>query len=420
MNIYTKIKLSNKLIILLLILGLSVSSIYSEDITGKISSFSNSTSVDFFNPPEFMTDNDSSTNCRFNQQTETGWIEIQLNDEYELHGLELQGISSGSDLQFKIEYFDKNGWIPFTLSKTTGSEIFDSYIDLSYDRKVSDRIRLSFLDQNLADTELISMKISGKQPGDILSKIHVARVDSSHNTSHFYSAEYLIDQNARTQWAAYPHLFKKFPDKFQNRDLQKLDDVSKELNSLRDMNALTRSFYSFFTYLEAELILENPGEIEYINLYFTDESEGDFALSVFSEGQWFEIHQLYDTENLESGWIRVDVDSSIISVEKIKVYFEGDKIRLGGLSEVEIWGKRGFKGNSVVNLPVSSGNTLENPAVFGFVLEKKSGYFINLELDNYNEQSFSFDINGRDYETVRQTGRSGNTLYSTELNIDHI
>jgi len=419
MNIQIKMNKLSKLVITFLLFTAFSTLLTGEEITSSVSSLADSPTVDFFNSSQNLIDGDPSTSLHFNPSATGGWIDINLNGEYEISGLKLEGSGNSENLSVQVEYFSNSGWIPFALSRREGAQAFEN-IDLSYDRKVNDRIRLRFSSDNLQLIEIDSFALYGKKPETVFSKINISDTESSYNTSHFYSADYLSDGNARTLWAAYPHLFKKFPNLFGNDEIDRLDEVSDELDFLLGLSNFFKAFYTFFSEMDAELTLETPSSVEFINLFFTDNSDGDFTLSVLSEGLWSDIYVQPDTDALDNGWVRVPVGSNLGLIEKVSVHFEGDSLRLGGLSEIEVWGKGNYKGNTVVNIPVSSDNTLANTVVFESMLSKKSGLFVDLELQNYNDNAIELNFNGRQYTADKVASSGNDCLYSVLLNQDHI
>ena len=394
--------------------------LFAEDITKKISELKISASVDFFNPPEYMLDEDDATACGFNPGYDSGWIEFNLDRKMEIYGLTLDGTATSENLEMKIEYQDTDGWKPFTLGRVDKENLFNSFIDISYDRVVTGKLRIVLSGGNLSETKLYSLALSGTDPREVLHKIGIKNTVSSTGASHFYSADYLTDNNARTNWIAYPHILSEFPENFTSDEIDGLDDVQSELDMLLGLKHSSQLRYSYYFEMDAELELENSGNVDFINLYFSEENQGDFTLSVLSEGSWSDIYFVSDADSPDAGWKQIPVGPDPGLIGKIRVSYSGDYIKLGGLGEIEIWGRGPYTGKEITSLLIPEGTNLSTPSFFSTMLEDNREYRLEVELHGFEGESLELEFNGASYDAVRKIGRFNGNLYSVSIDRDYV
>jgi hypothetical protein len=303
---------------------------------------SDSTAVD--QSAWYLVDENQSTYWGFKEQSEKGSVEILLKNPALIYAIEMQG-ELGYDSLLTVEYFKDGLWVPFTMAarRTLGSSA--TLIDLSYNRIVSEKLRISITGEDLADIQLYEMKLFGEDPKEFFGKIPVSDITESDNTSCFYPEENLTDGNTRTSWYAY-HFTGGNEDNRKvkealRRSNERLEDILGDKDEILQMIRSIRSHLkeNKERYIESEIefAFESPAAIDRMKLFFAEDGQGDVSISLFEDGSWSEM--LFIPDGHEYGWKTVELNGMAESVEKVKLSVQGHGFKIGGISEVEIWGE---------------------------------------------------------------------------------
>jgi YD repeat-containing protein len=384
---------------------------------------SDSTAVD--QSAWYLVDENQSTYWGFKEQSEKGSVEILLKNPALIYAIEMQG-ELGYDSLLTVEYFKDGLWVPFTMAarRTLGSSA--TLIDLSYNRIVSEKLRISITGEDLADIQLYEMKLFGEDPKEFFGKIPVSDITESDNTSCFYPEENLTDGNTRTSWYAY-HFTGGNEDNRKvkealRRSNERLEDILGDKDEILQMIRSIRSHLkeNKERYIESEIefAFESPAAIDRMKLFFAEDGQGDVSISLFEDGSWSEM--LFIPDGHEYGWKTVELNGMAESVEKVKLSVQGHGFKIGGISEVEFWGENYYTGTH--RLPVSNltYNNESGIANGSFSLQEADERVVEVEIFNARNEQIPIEINGQQFFLTQVSRNDDSTLFACLVPSDYL
>lgn len=250
--------------------------------------------------PYLMLDGDSGTYWRTSASSpaETGLL-INLSAKARILGLKLT-FNEANFNRLAVEYNDQGTWRTFTgqsmIKPTVLNQTID--IDLSYDEIQTDTLRLHIYNNNNQYSYLGS--ISKLEVFGITETLETAiPLDSveTTNSQDWFRVDNLYDGNTNSTWETTP-----------------------------DSGG------------SASFILNFPSsQINRIKLFKGPSLKGNLALSYWKDSKWVTISDAEKITSLDSGWNSISCNG--ISTSKIRGVFTSPVSgRLGGISEIEIWG----------------------------------------------------------------------------------
>ena len=292
-------------------------------------------------PVSNLLDGNSGTCWGISSGASSAWAEFDLAQSSLIHGLEITG-TLGNANQLVIEYRSDGDWIPFLTGNFDGVPT-NGIIDLSYDRVVTDAVRIRLSGNSISQCRLSELKIIGADATQILHRIQPQTVTESDNTSPTNPAEFLTDGNTYTQWQTKPRWY---PDGRYDPDL---DDLFKSTDIGVDIG-------KYFTGKTCQVSkgcsgqgqvlfeLAQTATIKNINIYFTKYAQGDFSIQIPQGNGWQQIGLIHAGQPV--GWYRLDLSGQAVSTSKVQLTVSGNNDVLGGISEVELWGYGEYVGDS--------------------------------------------------------------------------
>src|SRR4030042_1146947 len=168
------IKKSIKLILLNIIaIIVFCSSLYTsnyKDFIVKVNNVLTSVTTHPDNPASYLIDEDYNTSWSFKEDSKSGWAELYLNENIRIYGIEIT-CNISDDTKLTIE-FEKDGiWNEFAGVSFKNCIENNNFIDLSYERIVTNKIALRVNGANINDSFISEIQIIGKPSKEILHSI---------------------------------------------------------------------------------------------------------------------------------------------------------------------------------------------------------------------------------------------------------
>jgi RHS repeat-associated protein len=257
-------------------------------------------------PVQYLIDNDISTIWQSNGAA-TGplWVQLQLGQAAFIEGLQIYGPYTGS---LNIEYWQDGGWHSLlAVRDLTGSSSGWNLIDLSYDRIVTDRIRLTL---TAAQSQILGgigeVKILGRLPENLFERIDPVSVSGSSQSEYEHPASFLFDRNTYSTWWVY--------------------SGSPEADAVADLGVAC-------TVKRIKVCGSGPETKQRQN-------QGTLRVQYLVNGLWADLPGFprLDLKTMPNGWETLDLPNPVTTT-KIRVVLLGYS-RLGGIREMEIWGSR--------------------------------------------------------------------------------
>src|SRR5690554_3548814 len=278
-------------------------------------------------PAQHLFDGDDQTSWGFNPGARLGWTELELETEAFIHGLKLTG-ELGNKTLLMVEYKVGERWLPFLASRLDTFPA-DGIVDLSYDRVVTEGLRLRLTGEGVEETYFTGLEILGEPADEIRRRIMPKEVIASANTSPFAPARHLCDDNTYTIWQTEPGA---------NQG-------------------------------EVVFTLGKEYGITNINIFYTEKAEGRLRLEAASGGDWVLLEEFSAPQS--PGWHRVKPVTQEIKTNKIRLTTQGRAQALGGISQVEIWGYGSYGGNQYLHFGGSAPETVTEPLNFEIALAEE-------------------------------------------------
>jgi RHS repeat-associated protein len=250
--------------------------------------------------PYLMLDDDPGTFWRTStgSPAETG-LEITLSARARILGIKLTCSETNFE-RMAIEYNDQGVWRTFTGQSVIKPTVLNEAltIDLSYDSIQTDSLRLHIYNHNKQYSYLgsiVKLEMFGIA-GIEETAIPLDSIDTA-NSQDLFQADNLYDGNTNSTWETVP-------------------DSSGS----------------------ASFILNFPAsQINRLKLFVGSSQKGNLALSYWRDNKWIAISGAEKISNLNVGWNSISCQG--ITSGKIRGVFSGSvNGRLGGISEVEVWG----------------------------------------------------------------------------------
>ena len=368
-------------------------------------------STDPARPVSYLIDGNSNTNWGFLPGEKQAWVEVRLKSNTLIQALEIEGYLDRENL-LQVEYYQDGQWLPFMASLIDELDRKD-IIDLSYDQVVSDRVRLMVTGNNISRSYISELKVLGIPANEYYHKIEPVSIIASANTDPVYPAEFLVDGNTYTLWKTVK----------QEKDWQdrKFDEVLAELNDLiinGESYIKEEENSGNNQYNNAELIF-NFGEeylLENTKLYLTENQKGSIELYTYLDGNWVYLDKVV---NKQPGWLRLNLSEKNIRTEKVKIVVSGYGGELGGISELEFWGKGNYRGEKPVLIGNQYSVLLNKELNRQFELSASDIKDYTLELaikaSKSDKDSITIELNGLEINLEKYLNIRGYTIYKKEV-----
>lgn len=250
--------------------------------------------------PAALTDGNPATVWRtdLSGPAETG-LEIRLTREMRITGLQLF-LAEMRFSAFDVEYYQDGGWHTFTggAGRLPGIPGGWQTLDLSYDRVTTDTLRLHFY--GIAGSRYIGsigeVKVLGYRD-DFRKNILVSRITTTASEALFRAAN-LCDGNTESAWETTP------------------DTAGR-----------------------AVVELEIPAaRLSLVKLFLKTSLKGNLSLEYEKAGEWLAIPGgVFSAAGLKTGWNRLTVPE--VATSRVRLVFTNPVFgRLGGISEIQLWG----------------------------------------------------------------------------------
>ena len=266
-------------------------------------------------PVGFLVDGNPGTAWVTSQETPgPAWAVLQLKETARVDGLQLYGPCYG---KLTVEYWQDNGWHSFLAAADLAGENFSpgwNLVDLSYDRIVTDKIRLSLTsDQGMKLGGIGEIKVLGQNGSQSLERLEPAVVTYGGASEIEHPVGYLFDHNTYSFWRPLTSLFFNNP---------------------------------------AVIDLGESCSIERIKIFGSSEAgkgkakDNSFKLQYLSNANWLDIPGMTNLSVTEigAGWKSYNL-AAPIAASKIRIVI-GSNPKEGGIREIEIWGKRSLPSGS--------------------------------------------------------------------------
>lgn len=362
------------------------------------------------NPAINLIDDDASTYWRLQPGATQGWVELKLEAPALIQGLKIAGaLPSGAELT--VEYRREQQWLPFSAATFTDLPE-NELIDLSYDRAVTDRLRLRLQGADLSAARLSEVKALGVAAQTVYHRIAPRRVTGSSNTAGVTKAEFLTDNNTYTCWMTRPGIDLSCRSLYEK--LETFLGNTEYLKNIFNWNHFEKRGEVVFN-------LGNSYALNNINIFFTGNTSGDLTVETEENGVWRKIG--FIAERREPGWYRVDFSEKKVISSNIRIVMANNGLAaVGGLAEVEFWGYGDYQGNQVRLIGPQEQEGLAAAINREFQLTKAEAgvggkYRLEVAVATAaaTDEPLPLIINGREYQADKITRLRGQNLYRLPL-----
>ncbi|TDX53272.1 RHS repeat-associated core domain-containing protein [Orenia marismortui] len=366
-----------------------------------------SSSTDVLHPAGYLIDSDKDTGWSFKSDAIEGWVELKLEHKSLIQGLDLSG-ALAANTELKIEYKQGNYWVPF-IAPSIDTLAGDSFMDLSYDGIVTDKIRLKIEGSGTRSSTLTEIKVLGEIADSIYHAIEIESVNASENTEYTYPAKFLVDGNTYTMWKT-----KVNSNDWRDRKFDKVlnSEPGKEIfNRKKGSNNQNQAQVLFK--------LGQSYSLNNLNIYFSDQAKGDIEIEVNSNGKWHKIDYISDSS--QEGWYHFELAEAIIT-DQVRLIVTGYGGGLGGISEVQFWGKGFYKGVSEKLIGIQAATPLDEPINRHFTLtnEELKDYYLELAIKEESNNSLTVELNGREFDLEPTFNLRGYTIYRKKIKQNYL
>ncbi|MFP4662229.1 MAG: discoidin domain-containing protein, partial [Halanaerobiales bacterium] len=397
----------------------------------------NGVNTDPETPAQYLLDNNLNTRWASKQDADKIWTEVYLSEQCLIQAIDMKGYLA-AETELEIEYFQEGHWIPFTaptVDKLTYQEEIENLIDLSIDRIVTDRIRLTVSGNGLGSSYLSELKVLGIYNDEIYHKIEPIEITASTNTDPVYKVDFLNDGNTYTIWKT-EKTQQSWHDRKFDEVLTELDNIEKGQNSSSDnnngngngvgnsnnhSNNGTGNSSSQNT-AEVEFELNDKHTLSAIKLYLTEDLKGNIKIYTYQNGDWQQLEFSVPVSEREPGWFRINLDEKPVETGKVKIVFNGSGGELGGISEVEFWGYGDYPGDTPIIITGSQERKLNNPFNSQFTLtpEELKDYTLELTVKEESSQPLIIELNGHEMVIEPVFYIRGYTIYQKDVSSDYL
>ncbi|MGQ9779218.1 MAG: RHS repeat-associated core domain-containing protein [Bacillota bacterium] len=332
--------------------------------------FHSSPTTDPLLPPEYLMDGDPATAWGLLPGARGGWAELHLGEESLIYGLKLEGFLA-PDTVLRIEYRAGDAWRPFLLGHLRELPP-DGIIDLSYDRAVTDAVRLRLEGDGASSSRLAELLVLGAPRNGVLFRLTPRLVEASANTLPGFPARFLLDGNTRTTW----------------RVQSGGEDRAEAVFDLGETYSLRTAA-----------------------IYLSPEARGLILLEAEEGETYRELVRL--AADGVAGWKRIELNG--ISARRLRLVVAGREEVIGGIGELVLFGNGPYPGDRRVPL-LPKEEALTAPFNLEFAVEDpRAGYFLELVCTGLSSEPLVIELNGREFQLAAMLTLNGRTLYVLEL-----
>jgi len=276
------------------------------------------------NPPALANDGVPNTYVSFKKGS-SSWLKIKLSDKKLIKAIKIDGeipaSISGSTGYFQggVQKIFPSGYF----SRHSGELI----VDVGRSRVVTDTLYVSFSGEDLDQLKINEIEVQAEDADDVYFRKPLIVSDASDNTSYHAPEQQLVDGLPGTYWGV------RSPEEWGKLHWF----VQNSLKERFKYNRKHAKWQEGFVQLE----METPGAADVLKIFVTDEAEGDLSLEIDVNGQW----KLLDSFSLKEkkGWLSYPIGTDA-AIESIRLSVKGNKKEIGGIGEVELWGKGDYQG----------------------------------------------------------------------------
>ncbi|NLG85492.1 MAG: hypothetical protein GX493_13020, partial [Firmicutes bacterium] len=335
-------------------------------------------------PPEYLVDEDPATVWGLLPGAGEGWVALTLSEAALVYGLTVAGyLAPGAAL--RVEYRVGNRWRPFLFGYLRALPP-DGTIDLSFNRVVTEALRLRLAGGGASSSRLAEVSLLTTPQGEVLSRLEMRLLSSSPNTLPGYPARFLADGNTRTTWRAWGS----------------------------GIRPPWGKFWPFFPRYEGRAeVLFDLGETYRLYgaaVYLSAEARGVIILQTEEGKGYRELARL--TADGNAGWRRFVLDGT--PARRLRLVVEGREEVLGGIGELVLYGY-GPPGDGYEPLPPKD-VPLAGPVNLEFtVKDPQAGYSLAFVLADSLTDPLVVELNGEGFSLAPSLTLNGQTLYLLEV-----
>ena len=365
-------------ILLLLALSIPAQAIIKELPVANITGSANTAATA---PVQYLIDNDISTVWQ-SDSAFTGplWAQLHLGQAAFIDGLRIYGPYSGA---LNIEYWQDGGWRRFlAIRDLTGSSSGWNLIDLSYDRIVTDRIRITLA---APPSQILGgigeVKILGRLPGDLFERLDPVSVRGSSKSEYEHPASFLFDRNTYSTWWVY--------------------SGSPEADAIADLGAAC-----------------NVKRIKFCGSGLETkqwQNQGTVRVQYLVNGSWADLPGFLrlDLKTMPNGWQTIDLLNPV-NTTKIRVVLSGNS-RLGGIREMELWGSRSILAGGqyfyTSGNPVAINQTQDANFQYNFSKAPAGDLLLHVTGEGSSQAVIAWELNGFPMGNLTPVTRSNGTFF---------
>ncbi len=339
-------------------------------------------------PAGFLVDGNPGTAWVTHDQTPgSAWAVLQLKETVRVEGIQLYGPCYG---KLTVEYWQDNGWHSFLAADDLAGENFNpgwNLVDLSYDRIVTDKIRIWITNPGALSRlgGIGEIKVLGHNSSQSLERLEPAAVTFGGASEIEHPVGYLFDHNTYSYWRPLTGLFFNNP---------------------------------------AVIDLGESCSIERIKIFGSGEAgkgkakDNSFKLQYLSNGNWLDIPGMTNLSVTEigPGWKSYNL-AAPIAASKIRIV-TGSNPKEGGIREIEIWGRKSLpsggrylesnrgpvflKADTAANYSFTIASTVSGPVFLHVVTEGDSATPLTWELNGQSMGNLTNDSAVRGFTVYRQ------------------
>lgn len=361
------------------------------------------------NPAIHLIDDDPGSFWKLAPGSTQGWVELSLSDKFLIHGLKISG-GLASDTELDVEHLQGDRWIRF-LTGIYQTIPMNGVLDLSYDRVVTNRLRLRLTGTEAAYTQLSGIKVIGEPADEILHRINPKTIEASGHTSYLTREEFLNDGNTYTYWMVKP--------RYRSGNNWLFETIEGYLGIQPDYNYNFNwpNCPSYYNRGEVTFEMATVEQVSSINIFFTEDTRGDLTIETQEKGVWKKIG--FIPQRNQPGWHRTVFEPAIVS-SKIRLVMEASGHEsVGGISEVQFWGYGNYRGDQHLDLGPQTVQSLDTAINRQFILKKAEAHNHRLNIavfGNGLNEILPVDLNGTEYSAARTAEVNGHSIYSLALN----
>ena len=360
------------------------------------------------NPAIHLIDEDPGSFWKLSPGSAEGWVELRLSDQTLIHGLKISG-GLASDTELSLEYLQGEKWTGF-LAGSYKVIPMNGVIDLSYDRAVTEGLRVRLTGTGAAYTQLSEIKVIGEAADGVFHQINPKTISASGHTSYLTREEFLNDGNTYTYWMVKP--------RYRSGNNWLFETIEGYLGIKPDYNYDFNwpGYPSYYNRGEVIFEMVTAEKISNINIFFTEDTRGDLTIESQENGVWKKIG--FIPQRNQPGWHRTALEPAVVS-SKIRLVMEATGHEsVGGISEVQFWGYGNYQGDRHIDLGLQTSQSLRTAINRQFKLKKEDlfNHSINLSVcGDVSNQSIQIDLNGTEYAAVKSAEINGHGIYSINL-----